>query len=99
MITGGFGMTMDLQRGTMRQWVMGRDGVKRWADNNEPVQAPLPDDIARCAGVGDPIDGWREGCEHCLRRTTPPGPTSPWIEPPAIVVFECEFLIEPGHAD
>ena len=31
-ITGGFGMTMDLERGTMRQWVMGRDGVKRWAD-------------------------------------------------------------------
>lgn len=37
MITGGFGMTMDMERGTMRQWVMGRDGVKRWADTNEPV--------------------------------------------------------------
>ena len=31
-------MTMDLERGTMRQWVMGRDGVKRWADTNEPVE-------------------------------------------------------------
>lgn len=30
-------MTMDLESGTMRQWVMGRDGVKRWADTNEPV--------------------------------------------------------------
>lgn len=35
-ITGGFGMTMDLERGTMRQWVMGSDGVKRWADNGQP---------------------------------------------------------------
>lgn len=38
MITGGFGMTMDLERGMMRQWVMGRDGIKRWADTNEPVE-------------------------------------------------------------
>lgn len=38
MITGGFGMKMDLERGTMRQWVIGRDGVKRWADNNEPCE-------------------------------------------------------------
>lgn len=38
MITGGFGMTMDLERGTMRHWVMGRDGVKRWADTSEPVE-------------------------------------------------------------
>jgi hypothetical protein len=38
MITGGFGMTMDLERGTARQWVMGRDGIKRWADTNEPVE-------------------------------------------------------------
>ena len=38
MITGGFGMTMDFERGTMRQWAMGRDGVKRWADNGDPVQ-------------------------------------------------------------
>jgi hypothetical protein len=38
-ITGGFGSTMDLERGTSRQWVMGRDGVKRWADSGEPVDA------------------------------------------------------------
>lgn len=37
-ITGGFGMTMDLERGTTRQWVTGRDGVKRWADTNEAVE-------------------------------------------------------------
>lgn len=46
-ITGGFGTTMDLERGTSRQWVMGRDGVKRWADTNEPVE-PRP----RCAVRG-----------------------------------------------
>lgn len=40
-ITGGFGTTMDLERGTSRQWVIGRDGVKRWADTGEPV--PLDD--------------------------------------------------------
>lgn len=37
-ITGGFGTTMDLERGTMRQWYMGRDGVKRWADTDAPVE-------------------------------------------------------------
>lgn len=36
-ITGGFGTMMDLERGTSRQWVMGRDGVRRWADSGEPV--------------------------------------------------------------
>lgn len=57
-ITGGFGTTMDLERGTSRQWVMGGDGVKRWSDNGEPVQNPatLPNDVARCAGVG--MMGW-----------------------------------------
>lgn len=28
-ITGGFGTTLDIERGTSRKWVMGRDGVKR----------------------------------------------------------------------
>jgi hypothetical protein len=36
-ITGGFGFTMDLKRGTSRQWVMGRDGVQRWADDGTPT--------------------------------------------------------------
>ena len=43
MITGGFGIMVDVKRGTMRRWVMGRDGVKRWLDNNEPCD-PLPED-------------------------------------------------------
>lgn len=47
-ITGGFGTTLDLERGTSRQWVMGRDGVKRWADTNEPVETQR-----RFRGVGE----------------------------------------------
>lgn len=60
MITGGFGMTMDLERGTMRQWVMGRDGVKRWADNGEPVEKPL----CKCGMPWEP-DMDQFGCWAC----------------------------------
>jgi hypothetical protein len=44
MITGGFGMELDLERGVARHWVMGRDGVKRWVDTGEPVTAEPDDD-------------------------------------------------------
>lgn len=55
----------------------------------------LPDDVARCNGDGSDAEGWREGCETCLRRTAP-RPSPCWMmEPPAIIAFECEFLIEP----
>ena len=55
----------------------------------------IPYDTARCAGAQ--YDGeWREGCEDCLRRTSPAGPMSPWIDAPLLVVFECEYRIEPG---
>jgi hypothetical protein len=55
----------------------------------------LPNDVARCNGVGNQENGWREGCEHCLRRTAP-RPDPFWImSPPDIIVFECEYLIEP----
>lgn len=37
-ITGGFGITLDIKRGTMRGWVMGADGVRRWADNDAPCE-------------------------------------------------------------
>ena len=52
-------------------------------------------DIARCRGVQ--IDGeWREGCEDCLRRTEPCHPQrQAYIVPPVIVVFECEYRLEP----
>ena len=52
----------------------------------------LPD-FARCAGDGSDNEGWREGCEDCLRRTTPGGDQH--IKPPPIIVFECEYRIEP----
>lgn len=44
-ITGGFGMTMDLESGVTRRWEMGRDGVKRWTDNGEPCE-PVSQDVA-----------------------------------------------------
>lgn len=57
----------------------------------------LPADVARCHGYGSDGD-WREGCEDCLRRTSPPvDPERVWrMTPPAIIVFECEYLIEPA---
>jgi hypothetical protein len=58
----------------------------------------LANNVARCNGVGfQENDGWdwREGCETCLRRTAK-RPKKPWMmEPPAIITFECEYLIEP----
>jgi len=54
----------------------------------------LPNDIARCAGAGGESEMW-EGCENCLRRTAPRKGIGPWIAPPPIVAFECEYLIEP----
>ena len=58
----------------------------------------LPNDVARCNGVwiedGDHSD-WREGCEGCLRRTAPRYERFTQIFPPAILAFECEYLIEP----
>ncbi len=57
----------------------------------------LPNDVARCNGVGFQEDDgwdWREGCENCLRRTAPRVLLYSMIEPPTIIAFECEFLIE-----
>ena len=57
----------------------------------------LPADVARCPGVGSHAEGWREGCETCLRRTAAPTdhPYTARIQPPAIIAFECEYLLEP----
>ena len=49
-ITGGFGTTLDIERGTSRKWVMGRDGVKRWADNGQPLTQELLNSIMREPG-------------------------------------------------
>ena len=55
----------------------------------------LTNDIARCGGVGSDEEGWREGCDTCLRRTAPRPDIVVMIEPPPIIAFECEYLIEP----
>lgn len=61
---------------------------------SENKDVMLPYDCARCPGV-QYDDEWREGCEHCLRRTRPGDPVrQAWMEPPAIIAFECEYLIE-----
>lgn len=33
----GFGFTLDLERGSIRQWFVRADGIKRWADTDAPV--------------------------------------------------------------
>ena len=55
----------------------------------------LPYDYARCQGVNE--EGhWREGCEDCLRRTSPGREQyQPYMMPPVLVVFECEQRIAP----
>lgn len=65
----------------------------------------LPADLARCPGVGfDAPDApggidWREGCETCQRRTSAPADPERVVmmEPPLIIAFWCEYLIEPGE--
>jgi hypothetical protein len=58
----------------------------------------LLNDVARCAGVSDIDDGvmhYREGCEHCKRRTdVVDGVEYSQMAPPPIIAFLCEFLIE-----
>ena len=49
---------------------------------------------AHCRGVGDDVDGWREGCEDCKRRTQQASGNVPNMEPPPIIVFECEYRVE-----
>lgn len=59
----------------------------------------LAADVARCPGVQ--ADGeWREGCEDCMRRTSPPvDPERVWMmAPPPIIAFWCEHHIEPKES-
>jgi hypothetical protein len=37
----GFGMT--IEGGTVRKWYAGEDGVRRWADNDQPVDISTPE--------------------------------------------------------
>ena len=60
----------------------------------------LPNDVARCSGVGDDVEGWRDGCEDCARRLAEStGAVSAWMMPPAIIAFWCEFRIDPSNAE
>lgn len=74
-ITGGFGMTLDLSRGSMRRWVIGRDGVQRWDDNGAVVGCD------GCLGDGsyETVDGERRSCP-CV---TPNAGHKPLKAPPA----------------
>lgn len=77
-ITGGFGKTFDLERGTERAWVMERDGVKRWADTGAPITQDLLNSMMRnpgerqetktvqlpvCPNCGERYCG--DGVQHC----------------------------------
>jgi len=55
----------------------------------------LAADVARCDGHKE--DGeFREGCDDCLRRTSPrPFRFVVAMQPPPLVVFECEARIAP----
>lgn len=53
----------------------------------------LPHDVTRCRGIGSDEEGWREGCDVCLRRLADKDNMNWYMEPPAIIVFECEYLI------
>lgn len=56
----------------------------------------LPNDVARCAGVGDDYEGWREGCEDCARRLAKSDRAeTTWMTPPTIIAFSCEYRIAP----
>lgn len=63
----------------------------------------LPNDVARCRGVFVAEPGlteliWREGCEDCQRRTaTQPHERFVQMEPPALILFECEYRIPGGE--
>lgn len=68
-IKGGFGATLDFERGTSRQWVMGRDGVKRWADNGQPLTQELLNSMMlnpgeRAQRIAQPLPA----CPQCHER-------------------------------
>ena len=80
----------------------GQDGLAcHYRDAGKTKGFALPYDTARCAGVQ--YDGeWREGCDDCMRRTAidedfkkGAGARIVYMTPPALVVFWCEFHIEP----
>ena len=49
----GFGMVIELGNGS-RKWYAGEDGVRRWADNDHPVDIAKPLAIEPIASEGNP---------------------------------------------
>jgi len=39
----GFGFVFKVGAGTTRSWYAGQDGVRRWTDNDQPMDTPAPD--------------------------------------------------------
>lgn len=73
------------------------EALRRLKGSGVSPCSALAADVARCNGIksNESEEGWRQGCETCLRRTAP-RPNRCWmIKPPPIMVFECEFLIKP----
>jgi len=64
------------------------------------MMTPLPADVHKCSGLGSDAEGWREGCEDCLRRLAPPAQRDRvwWMSPPAVVAFWCESHIPTSAA-
>lgn len=50
----------------MRQWVMGRDGVKRWADSGEPVERAAPQDEGYPADQDEDMTIGLDCCPHMV---------------------------------
>lgn len=64
-------------------------------NDSERIIRRLPNDVSRCAGSGSEEEGWREGCEICLRRLSKSdSDLVVYMEPPIIIDFECEYLID-----
>lgn len=78
-----------LPDGSVYGWYRVKGAAERYAAK---IWGDAADDVARCAGVGNDRDGWREGCESCLRRLAPGGHVH--MQPPAIIALWCEYHIE-----
>lgn len=40
------------------------------AERNATPRTKLPNDVARCAGIGDDAEGWHDDCEDCMRKVS-----------------------------
>lgn len=47
----GFGMHFDFEKGTMRQWYVDDEGVKRWSDDDSEYKECGPEENATNANI------------------------------------------------